>query len=71
MTSCELLSLPAGAPVRGSADVRHGGRTGDGGPADLHADGDGRRQRRFQLRHFLLHPGRRAVQGSKGPRHHQ
>lgn len=42
-----LFSL--GATVRGTPDVRHGGRTRDGGPADLHADGDGRRQRPVQL----------------------
>lgn len=51
-----VILLFVGPTVRRTPDVRYGGWTRDGWPADLHADGDGRRQRPVQLWHLYLHP---------------
>lgn len=68
-TDVMLFSL--GPTVWGTPDVRHGWWTRDGGPADLHADGDGRRQRPVQLWHIYLYPSGSSIQSSQRPSHQQ
>lgn len=52
----DVMLLSLGPPVRGTPDVRYGWWKRDGWSANLHADGDGRRQRPVQLWHLCHHP---------------